>query len=364
MLVVGPIRNLDAMGHSIRFITIAGSLLITLNVAYLHSVAGANSESPDRIKELIKKHKNMHPEDAYAVCIPLGYCATWLRIGADGQTRYFFDRRMGVWSSGKDRKLHKAELERLGRCFRLLPDDGTRKMVLERIVFASYPTQAGRVVKLCDRWTLPEPLAEIFRLADRHIAPWYPGGDAKPLRQVRNRATAHFRDIAICSSTGFLVSVHGDGKLRYWNPDSGEVLAEAAGEDYAEVSPSGNYAAAKTRRGLSLVGLRTKRPRLIPVRARNDLSALRVGFSHADDLLAVKLHKRLILHELPTLRGRGHRGGDGRLLDLASTGRPRDLHVSGAIDRAIGEDLSVGPLWLVQLGPGPLREDGGLQVEY
>jgi len=182
-------------------------------------------------------------------------------IFADGRVSYFYSSSMGVKGGGYP-TLPKGELERLDKLLAKLPDDGARLPPAGRRLVVQTPDGNRWRARIYDRADAPADILGILRMSRSGIRSWV------PQFQPASEWPAHdsHNDVALCISPDGkqIISSSRQGPLRFWDPDTREVVKEISIPQYISVeglssSPDGAFAAIRGWGDVHLLDTKTWR---------------------------------------------------------------------------------------------------------
>ena len=146
-------------------------------------------------------------------------------IFADGRIHYFYRSSMGVKGSGHP-TIPEGELERLHNLLAKLPDDGARLPPAGRRLVVQAPDGDRWRARVYDRANSPAEILELLRLSRSGIRSW--GPQFQPASEWAARDS--YGDVALCISPDGkqIISSSGQGPLRFWDPETREVVKEVS----------------------------------------------------------------------------------------------------------------------------------------
>src|SRR5262245_30386149 len=166
-------------------------------------------------------------------------------IFADGRIHYFYRNSMGVKGSGNP-TIPESELERMDKLLSNLPDDGACLPPAGRRLVVQAPDGDRWRLRVYDRANSPAVILELLRLSHSGIRSWVP--QFKPSSEWAARDS--YSDVALCISPDGrqIISSSGQGPLRFWDPETREVVKEVSiPQDISvsgiSLSPDGAFAA-------------------------------------------------------------------------------------------------------------------------
>ncbi len=167
------------------------------------------------------------------------------QIFADGRIHYFHRNSTGVSGSGYP-TIPEGELERLDQLLAKLPDDGARLPPAGRRLVVQAPDGNRWRARVYDRADAHAEILEVLRLSRSGIRSWLP--QFQPVSEWA--AHESYGDVALCISPdgSQIISSSRQGPLRFWDPETREVVKEVSIPQYISVaglslSPDGSLAA-------------------------------------------------------------------------------------------------------------------------
>ena len=183
------------------------------------------------------------------------------QIFADGRIHHFYSSSTGV-SGGGYPTIPQGELERLDKLLANLPDDGARLPPAGRRLVVQTPDGNRWRAQVYDRADAPGEVLDILRLSCSGIR------SRLPQFQPASEWAAHdsHSDIVICISPDGkqIVSSSRQGPLRFWDPETREIVKEVSIPQYISVeglsfSPDDSFAAIQGRYDVRLLDTGTWR---------------------------------------------------------------------------------------------------------